>query len=263
MVEEGESSRKRWTRRDWIKAGVMTGTAAAAGGAIGLVSYPLLFPAPKQLQGIIEDRIVYTRFPNYDTWWNGKAGETVRVTDFQLWQGATAVWRGLFDGGTYVAGSGYPVLVIRIASDDTYFHPPDAAPYGLPTGFDLFYDDPVRGIRIVVLFDRCSHLCCTPGWHRTDTETPLRDYTAFGVYPPDPPTYIVYGQDPVYCPCHGAQFDPLLLVSYVNPRTGAQFVGARVVHGPGDFGMPVVPVRGVGDDLVGGMADPRWYETFC
>ena len=40
------------------------------------------------------------------------------------------------------------------------------------------------------------------------------------------------------------------------------FVGARIVHGPGKFSLPVEPVRAVNDVLYGGMPDPRWY-AYC
>ena len=72
----------------------------------------------------------------------------------------------------------------------------------------------------------------------------------------------MYGEDPVWCLCHDAQFDPLLLTADVNPINGVPFVGARIVHGPGKFSLPVVPVRAVNDVLYGGMPDPRWY-AYC
>ncbi len=215
---------------------------------------PALF-APYPFRGTIEDRLMYTRFPT-DQWWNSRAGTAVRVTDFSLWQGAGAVWRGLFRDGAYVPGTGFPALVIRVIRDDTYFRAPDPNPYGLPAGFGLFYDDPLRDIRLVALFDRCTHLCCYPGWHVISDPPPGRTYTV------SPPTYDVYGQDPVYCVCHDAQYDPLLLVRDVNPLNNVVFVGAQVVHPPATYAMPVIPIRAVSDELYGGMANPAWY-AYC
>ena len=237
------------------------GAAAAAEAAQTWALLSLLSPVlnpPSPFRGTIEDRIMYTRFPT-DQWWNAKAGTPVRVTDFNVWQGASAVWRGLYQDGAFVPGTGFPVLVIRIIRDDTYFQHPDPGPYGLPAGFDLYYDDPVRDVRLVVLFDRCTHLCCYPGWHVVSDPPPGRDYATYGA---SPPTYEVYQQDPVYCLCHGAQYDPLLLAADVNPKNDVPYVGARVVYGPATHAMPIVPIRAVSDVLEGGMANPAWY-VYC
>ncbi|TLZ56653.1 MAG: hypothetical protein E6K15_05015 [Methanobacteriota archaeon] len=250
---------RTWTRRDWIKAGVIAGTAAGAGVVVGTeVIAPLLAP-PAPTNGTIREDFVYTKFPT-PQWWDDRAGQPVQPGDFQVWQGATAVWRGLFRDGTYVEHTGFPVLLIRIIRENTYFRPPDPAPYPIPSGYNLYYDDPSRDLRIVVLFDRCTHLCCYPGWHIADGSiVPPRDY---GTYGAAPPTWTVYGQDPVWCLCHDAQYDPLLLTADVNPINGVPFVGARIVHGPGKFSLPVVPVRPINNVLYGGMPDPRWY-TYC
>ena len=258
--EEDEQKERRWTRRDWVKASALAGASGVAGAAIGAEMIAPLLRPPEQLSGVVLDDLVYTKFPTAQ-WWDNQVGEPVHVDDLQVWQGADAVWRGLFRDGTYVVGTGFPVLVIRIIRDDTYFHPPDPAPYPIPSGYSLFYDDPARDLRIVVLFDRCTHLCCYPAWHLAGDlpPGPPRDY---GTYGAAPPTWTVYGEDPVWCLCHDAQFDPLLLTADVNPINGVPFVGARIVHGPGKFSLPVVPVRAVNDVLYGGMPDPRWY-AYC
>jgi Rieske Fe-S protein len=245
----------KWTRRDWIKAGVIGGAAAGAGALAGVeLIAPLLAP-PAQPRGTIREDLVYTLFPS-PQWWDSLAGKQVRVDDFQEWQGATAVWRGLFRDEAYVGGTGFPVLVIRIVRADTYFHPPDPRAYPVPPGYSLYYDDPAKNVRIVVLFDRCTHLCCYPGWHSV-TGVPIpRNYDS------PPPTWTAYGQDPVWCVCHDAQYDPILLTDDVNPNTGVRFVGAKIVHGPGKFSLPVVPVRAIDGVLHGGMPDSRWY-SYC
>ena len=125
-----------------------------------------------------------------------------------------------------------------------------------PTGLSLYYDDPSQDIQIVALFDRCTHLCCYPGWHVAPEELISHNYTA-----PDP-TYDVFRQDPVYCICHDVAYDPMVLEVAHNPRSNADYVGDRQILGPGFGPLPVIPIRAVEDVLEGGMADPRWYE-YC
>jgi len=250
MGEADLEPKERWTRRDLVKLGLAVGGSAAAGAlSVGLAS-TLLKPPPGQTPGVA---IHYTRFPT-DQWWNGLEGQPVKVTDFQEWQGATGVWGGVFSNGKWVPGTGYPVLVIRVKRDDSVFSAPtDVA---VPSGFNLYYDDPARDIRIVVVYDRCAHLCCYPGWQVVQNPPPSRDYVS------PAPTYQVYGLDPIYCVCHGSQYDPMLLVKDINTTNGLEFVGPSRVHGPASRAIPVFAVRAVDDVLQGAMVDARWY-VYC
>lgn len=258
MSWEGEEKEKGWTRREWVKLAMAAGTVGTVAGVGGLVSGQLL-PPPIQREGEVREALTYTKFPT-PQWWNAKDGKPVQTADFEEWQGATAVWRGVFQEGGWVPGTGFPAIVIRIMRDDTYFKAPDpktVAP--LPEGFNFYYDNGVD-TRIVVLFDRCVHLCCSPGWHVVTNPPPGRDY---GTYGANPPTWEVFNEDPVYCICHGSQYDPMLLVTDVNPQAGSvPYPGAKMVHGPATRALPLIPVKSEGGNLVGGMADPRWY-VYC
>ena len=88
---------------------------------------------------------------------------------------------------------------------------------------------------------------------------PPRDYSAYNA---EPPTYKEFGVDPIYCVCHGSQYDPMLLVVDRNTKNGARYVGAQRVHGPALRALPVIPVRLEGGALVGGMPNPAWY-IYC
>jgi len=260
--KEGEKE-KGWTRREWVKLGLTAGAVVSVAGMGGLVAGQLL-PPPYQFTGEVRETIQYTRFPT-PQWWNGRAGSPMRVSDFQEWQGATGVWRGLYQDGRIVPGTGFPVLVIRVKREDQFFTAPTAEelPAPLPDGFSLYFDDPTLdaatgGTRIVVLFDRCVHLCCYPGYHVVTSPPPGRTYRQ----DVNPVIYSEFGQDPVYCVCHGSQYDPMQLVVNTHPKSGARYVGALRIHGPAERALSVVPVRPQGLNLVGGMADPAWY-VYC
>jgi Rieske Fe-S protein len=273
MSWEREEQEKGWTRREWVKVGIGATSIGVFAGLGGLVSGQIL-PPPYKTTGEVRDTIQYTKFPT-PQWWNSKAGTAVRVTDFQEWQGATGVWRGLFQGTTYIPGTGYPCMIIRIKREDQFFTEPsaDQVPDNFKRlqasdpAFKLYFDDPAvdatkGGTRIVVLFDRCVHLCCYPGWHVVDNPPPLRDYIG------SPPTYDQFKQDPVYCVCHGSQYDPMVLVVNVHP-SGVPYVGAARVHGPAPRALAVIPVKLQGSSLVGGAPlgsdgknDFGWY-IYC
>ncbi len=249
---EGPWERKGITRRDWVKLGLVAGALGGAAAVGVMVGGSLL--SSTQTGSYPPDALIYTRFPT-DQWWNDKDGQPMRVGDFGLWQGATGIFRGTYSEGKLVPGTGLPVLAIRIPRDDTNFQSPPASEFPLLEGYSLYYDDPARDIRIVVLYDRCVHLCCFPGWHVVTNPPPTRDYTV------PCPTYQVYGLDPIYCICHGSQYDPLVLTKSANPLNGVTYVGAGRVHGPADRSVPVLAVRVDGDILYGGLADERWYQS--
>jgi Rieske Fe-S protein len=269
---ETEEQERGWTRREWVRLGLTAASIGTVAGLGGLVAGQIL-PPPYKIEGEIRETIHYTKFPT-PQWWNGRRGSPVRVSDFQVWQGATGVWRGLYQNGIYVPGTGLPVLIIRVLREDQFFTvpAPEEMPAELPDGYSLYFDDPTLdaangGTRLVVLFDRCVHLCCTPGWHVVDNPPPGRAYGDYvGADPKEnhsvAPTWGAFDQDPVYCVCHGSQYDPMLLTVNVNERNGARYVGAARVHGPAPRALPVIPVRAAGQTLVGGMANPAWY-VYC
>jgi len=261
--EDGEKE-KGWTRREWVRLSLTAGAIGSIGGLGGLVTGQIL-PPPVKFSGEIRESIQYTKFPT-PQWWNARAGTPVRPGDFAEWQGATGVWRGLFQEGRYVPGTGLACLIIRVKREDTFFTFPSESelPDPLPEGFRLFFDDPDLdaangGTRIVVVFDRCVHLCCYPGWHVVFDPPPARDYSAYNA---EPPTYKEFGVDPIYCVCHGSQYDPMLLVVDRNTKNGARYVGAQRVHGPALRALPVIPVRLEGGAMVGGMPNPAWF-VYC
>ena len=250
--EGDEPDDRGYTRREWAKLAIAAGAASSIASVGGTVAGQLL-PPPVKFTGELREQMYYTKWP-IDAWWNGRQGQPIRVSDFAEWQGASGVWRGLFLHGQWVPGTGFPVLVIRVKYD---------APESLvstniapPEGFSFYVDDPKREVRIVTFFDRCAHLCCPPGWHVITDTKPDRDYRITS------PTFAAYKQDPIFCVCHGSQYDPLLLVTNVHPRSGVAYLGAAHVHGPTQRALPVVPVRADNGILVGGMPDPRWYD-YC
>lgn len=259
--EEGDRE-KGWTRREWVTLSMTAGVLGSIGALGGLVTGQLL-PPPVKFTGEVRETITYTKFP-IPQWWNSRSGMPVRPRDFAEWQGATGVWRGLYQEGVYIPGTGFPVLIIRLKREDQFFQVPsdDLLPEEMEEeGFSLYYDNPDLdaangGTRIVVLFDRCVHLCCYPGWHVVTDPPPDRNYVATS------PTYGQFGLDPIYCVCHGSQYDPMVLVADVNPKTRAPYVGGLRVHGPATRALPVIPVREQAGALVGGMPNPAWY-VYC
>src|SRR3972149_2070352 len=256
MDWEDEDTERGWTRREWVKLGLTAGAVGTV-ASLGAATAPQIVPPPIEFSGEIREELIYTKFPT-PQWWNANGGKVVKVADFdEEWRGAAAGRRGLFSDGNYVPGTGFPVIVIRVKRDLSAFTEPSGVE--LPEGFGLYHDEEPSaanenlGRRIVVVYAKCVHLCCNPGWHVVTSPPPEYSYIA------PAPTYERFGKDPIYCVCHGSQYEPMSLVKNVNEKSGAEYVGARHVHGPAHRALPIVPVKSEGGTLVGGMADPRWY----
>src|SRR2546430_3050627 len=161
MSWEKEEKEKGMTRREWVQVGGGACLGASLAGLGGLVAGQIL-PPPYKFTGEIRETIQYTKFPT-PQWWNTKAGTPVRVSDFQEWQGATGVWRGLFQDDKYVPGTGFPVIIVRIKRESQFFSvpPPSQMPAPLPTGFKLyFYDATLAAAYGVTANLRYLYLAC-------------------------------------------------------------------------------------------------------
>ncbi len=260
MSWEEEEKPRGWTRREWVKLSMTLGTVGALGGLGGLLTGQLL-PPPIQASGEVREGLFYTKFPT-PQWWNSKDGTAVKASDFNVWDGATAVWRGLYQNNLLLPGTGFPCIVIRVPYSAPEFTFPTQAQMtanGIappPTGFEYYYDDPTSKTKVIVFYDRCVHLCCYPGGHVVTNPPPGRDYLV------PPPTYDVYHEDPIYCICHGSQYDPLLLTINFNPHSNVNYIGATHVHGPAPRALVVIPVKAQSGALVGGMPNPAW-SVYC
>lgn len=228
---------------------------SAVGAIAGLgVSAGSLLPPPVTPKGEIRDTFQVSKVPK-PQWWDQYVGRPANVDMFQnVWDGLTAVWRGVYDEdtGELLLNTGMLAIIIRVPKENFTIEEPSV--YEPRDGFELAVQHPDGDSVLVAIFDRCIHLCCTPGWHVIPN--PPRDY----VEPTK--THEIYGEDPIYCVCHGSQYDPLDLVNDVHPKSDARYVGSRRVHLPADRALPSIPIKVEGKNLIGGYLNPEWY-VYC
>lgn len=255
MDDWADEPKRGMTRRRWIRSVV---GVSAVGAVVGLgVSAGSLLPPPVRPKGDVRDTFSVSKFSSAQ-WWDPYAGRPANVDMFEnVWDGLTAVWRGVFDQdtGELLLNTGMPAIIIRVPKGDSTVEEPSA--FEERDGFSLRVEHPVEDSYVVAFFDRCVHLCCQPGWHVITTSV-----VAHSDYVEPSKTYEKYGEDPIYCICHGSQFDPLDLRNALNPKTEARYVGARRVHLPADRPLPSIPLKLEGTTLIGGYLDPAWY-VYC
>ena len=174
--------------------------------------------------------------------------------------GASGVWNGV------------PVVVMYV-EHSKYAGTPDAngkARFQFTEGIDEtgkyvgHFDDLAEAdLRLmpsedlVMVFGRCTHLCCIPGWQLVSNSYTEDSWTPGG------------GDDggtKLFCICHSSRFDPTVLEMNTNRNrsNGATFnyAGIRRSGGPAPVGLPIIPIQLNGDVLEGLTDYVDWY-TYC
>lgn len=110
---------------------------------------------------------------------------------------------------------------------------------------------------LVMVFGRCTHLCCIPGWQLVSNS-----YTEDSCTPGGGDD----GGTKLFCICHSSRFDPTVLEMNTNRNrsNGATFnyAGIRRSGGPAPVGLPIIPIQLNGDVLEGLTDYVDWY-TYC
>ncbi|MEC8723196.1 MAG: hypothetical protein VXX59_05255 [Candidatus Thermoplasmatota archaeon] len=110
---------------------------------------------------------------------------------------------------------------------------------------------------LIVIFSRCTHLCCIPGWQLVQN-----DYTNDTWIPGG----IDSGGNKLFCICHSSRFDPTAIEKNRNRNrsNGAEFeyFGIKKAGGPAPVGLPLIPFT-VNGDVIEALPDYVDWYTFC
>jgi len=110
---------------------------------------------------------------------------------------------------------------------------------------------------LIVIFSRCTHLCCIPGWQLVQNDFTNDQWT---------PGAVDAGGNKLFCICHSSRFDPTAIEKNRsrNRSTGAEFdfFGIRRTGGPAPVGLPLIPWVITGDTIEALPDFKDWY-TYC
>jgi Rieske Fe-S protein len=168
--------------------------------------------------------------------WSGMPVNVIYVPDAENKNTATAANKPRFQytdgynsGGKYV-GSGYEI-------------------YEKPEYAALSIHD-----NLIIVFSRCPHLCCIPGWQLVTNDYTNDSWEAGGTES---------GGNKLFCICHSSRFDPTAIEKNSMGRgTPFQYIGIKRVGGPAPNGMPLVPFV-LNGDMIEALPDfVDWY-AYC
>jgi Rieske Fe-S protein len=176
--------------------------------------------------------------------------------------GAQGVWSGLPVNVMYVPHTENSTT--PIATDKPRFQFMDGYTESgkyIGSGYELEENPALAPLSIhdnlVVIFSRCTHLCCIPGWQLVQNDFTNNQWT---------PGAVDAGGNKLFCICHSSRFDPTAIEKNRNRNrsTGAEFdyIGIRRTGGPAPVGLPLIPWVITGDTIEALPDFKDWY-TYC
>ncbi len=255
-------------RRQFLKYGfnTATGVLAASLGVLGFTA--IILPPGGSESGGTNGVVFWAKGREDEAWYGAKHELQMTKADFVNeaaksstgTAGAAGIWNGV------------PVIVVYV-DHEKYKETSEfngKARFQMVEGYDEtgkrvghFEDLSDLDARLlpsenlVIIYGRCTHLCCIPGWQLVSNSFTDDSWTPGG------------GDDggtKLFCICHSSRFDPTVLEmnSNRNRSNGATFnyAGIKVSGGPAPVGLPIIPVQMNGDNIEGLTDYLDWY-TYC
>ena len=176
--------------------------------------------------------------------------------------GAQGVWSGLPVNVVYVPHEENSVTPVamnkpRFQFVDGYT---ESGKY-VGNGYELDEDPTLQALSIhdnlIVIFSRCTHLCCIPGWQLVNNDFTKQQWS---------PGAVDSSGNKLFCICHSSRFDPTTIEKNRNRNrsNGAEFdfIGIRRTGGPAPVGLPLIPWVMSGD-LIEALPDFKDWYTYC
>ena len=267
--EDDESTEKTiMNRRKFMKYGFNSaaGVIAASFGVLGFAS--ILMPGGGGGSGDLS--VKYWAKGREDSAWYGSMHlQEMEIEQFAMeasksasgMAGASGVWNGL------------PVNVVYVPHNENKNSAPvsNKPRFQFSEGYDgtnkyvghfediAETDDRIMPTdNVVIVFGRCPHLCCIPGWQLVQESFTADNWTSGGTDE---------GGNKLFCICHSSRFDPTLLEMNMNRNrnNGQEFTyaGIRKTGGPAPVGQPIIPAQVNDSGVIEGIDDYLDWLTFC
>ena len=254
-------------RRQFLRYGfnAAAGVLTASLGTLGFAS--ILMPPTAGSEGNLSV-LYWAKGREDEAWYGPKHLQPMLKSDFEAEAaksqigvaGAQGVWNGVPVNVTFVPHSkndGKPLInnVPRFQMTEGV----DVTGKIVGHFEDLSDADPTifPSEDLVMVFSRCTHLCCIPGWQLVSNDYTEDTWT--------PGTGDDKGSK-LFCICHSSRFNPTVLEmnSNINRSNGQKFNYAGIARsgGPAPMGLPIIPVS-VTDDVIEGLTTYLDWLTYC
>jgi Rieske Fe-S protein len=263
---EGEGV-KTLDRRLFMKYALNTAGGVIAMASLGTIGFAsLLMGADSGSGGDAGVRFWVPKGQEDTVWFGSLHLEVMTKSVFQA-QAATAV-TGM--SGAQGVWNGLPVNVVYVPHEENkssavsenkprlqYGEGYDAAGAYIGHGEEMVGTVFEPHDNLLLIFSRCPHLCCIPGWQLVSRAETADNWLPGGVDS---------GGNKLFCICHSSRYDPTMLEVNRNRNrsngTLFDYFGIRRTGGPTPVGMPLIPFE-IKGDVIEGITDYMDWYTYC
>jgi len=258
-------------RREFMRHSFNTAAGVITMASLGSIGFAALLMGTAESSG--GDTAVRFWVPTGaedSTWYGDRHLEPMSYSAFT--QAASTSQTGM--AGAQGVWSGLPVNVVYVPHDENKNSPAisdvprfqyadgysESGKY-VGSGYEIEEDPLFSSLSIhdnlIVIFSRCTHLCCIPGWQLVQNDFTNDQWT---------PGAVDAGGNKLFCICHSSRFDPTTIEKNRsrNRSTGSEFdfIGIRRTGGPAPYGLPLIPWTLTGDTIEALPDFVDWY-TYC
>ena len=255
-------------RRDFLRYSFNTAAGGITMASLGSIGFAALLMGQAEASGGdtavrfwvptgAEDTVWYgdshLQPMSYDAFVQASANSNTGMT------GAQGVWSGMPVNVVYVPDNENKDT--GLASNKPRFQYMEGYNSGgkyVGSGYELYEKPEYASLSIhdnlIIVFSRCPHLCCIPGWQLVTNDYTNDSWEAGGTES---------GGNKLFCICHSSRFDPTAIEKNSMGRgTPFNYIGIKRVGGPAPNGMPLVPFVLNGDMIEALLDFADWY-AYC
>ena len=255
-------------RRDFLRYSFNTAAGGITMASLGSIGFAALLMGQAEASGGdtavrfwvptgAEDTVWYgdshLQPMSYDAFVQASANSNTGMT------GAQGVW------------SGMPVNVVYVPDNENkdtglvsnkprfqYMEGYNSGGKYVGSGYELYEKPEYASLSIhdnlIIVFSRCPHLCCIPGWQLVTNDYTNDSWEAGGTES---------GGNKLFCICHSSRFDPTAIEKNSMGRgTPFNYIGIKRVGGPAPNGMPLIPFV-LNGDMIEALPDFADWYAYC
>ena len=258
-------------RREFMRHSFNTAAGVVTMASIGAIGFASLLMGQSDADGGDSSVRFWVPTGAEDSSWYGDLH--LEQMDFQSFVDAAATSTTGMAGASGV-WSGLPVNVIYVPHDENsqsaleenkprfqFMDGYNESGAYVGSGFEVDESPEYETLSIhdnmIIIFSRCPHLCCIPGWQLVANDFTSDQWSPGGADA---------GGNKLFCICHSSRYDPTVIEKNRNRNrtngTEFDFIGVKRTGGPAPMGMPLIPFE-VNGGIIEALDDFKDWYTFC
>lgn len=256
-------------RREFMRLSLNTAAGLITMASLGSIGFAS-FLMGQSSSDSSDSAIIFYAPKGSDVWYSSMDKQVMSIQSFVEeaansetgMAAASGLWSGLPVIATYVPHQENSTKPLTENEPRFQFHDgyTESGEY-IGSGFEIDEKEEYSSLSIhdnmIIIFARCPHLCCIPGWQLV-----RNDFTADNWLPGGTDS----GGNKLFCICHSSRYDPTVIEKNRNRNRGTggvfDYIGVKRTGGPAPVGMPLIPFV-LNGDMIEALPDFKDWYTFC